>query len=56
MNKYKIVETFFQGIVHYKNNKKKHACIIRMNKKLLYLYYMLLEIDFLKRMSLLIVL
>ena len=22
MNKYKIVETFFQGIVHYTNNKK----------------------------------
>ena len=32
MNKYEIVETFFQGIMHYSTNKKKHACIIRMDK------------------------
>ena len=31
MNKYKTVETFFQGIAHYINNKK-NACII-MHKK-----------------------
>ena len=33
MNKYEIFEIFFQGIMHYNTNKKKHACIIRMDKK-----------------------
>ena len=32
MNKYKIVETFFQGIVHYNNNKKK-TCVYYQNEQ-----------------------